>query len=210
MLLVVLMAAGAMAASLRVFAADTPAIADDVNFNFQQVLTPPGTVVAFAGSTVPAGWLLCDGSAFSPSTYPELAAAIGTSFGGSSGSPLVPNLVGRLPVGLDPGSARVGGGGADTLGETGGSDVTTQVVAHAHSLTINSDGAHRHNMLASCGGGCSNVTDGFARGNGSLDSNNFRSGEAGAHTHTGSIGTTGSTSVSNMPPYIALRFIIKT
>ena len=43
--------------------------------------SPPGTVVAFAGPVVPTGWLLCDGSAQSRTTYASLFAAIGTTAG---------------------------------------------------------------------------------------------------------------------------------
>lgn len=44
-------------------------------------LSPPGTIVAFGGNTVPAGWLLCDGSAVASKNYPRLFAAIGPAWG---------------------------------------------------------------------------------------------------------------------------------
>ncbi len=44
-------------------------------------LVPPGSVMPFAGGTVPAGWLKCDGRVVSSKTYPRLYAAIGTSWG---------------------------------------------------------------------------------------------------------------------------------
>lgn len=47
---------------------------------------PSGVVVEFAGSVVPAGWLLCDGSAVSRTTYASLFAAIGTAFGAGDGA----------------------------------------------------------------------------------------------------------------------------
>lgn len=45
-----------------------------------------GLIVAFAGSTAPAGWLICDGSAVSRTTYADLFAAIGTTYGAGDGS----------------------------------------------------------------------------------------------------------------------------
>ena len=42
---------------------------------------PPGTIVAFGGSTIPTGWLLCDGSPVSRATYAALFQAIGTAHG---------------------------------------------------------------------------------------------------------------------------------
>ena len=45
----------------------------------------PGDIKAFAGITVPAGWLVCDGSAISRTTYAILCAALSTSqFTGSN------------------------------------------------------------------------------------------------------------------------------
>jgi microcystin-dependent protein len=53
--------------------------------NFAAVATPPGTVVAFAGSVVPAGWLLCDGSPVSRTQYAALFAATAIAFGTGDG-----------------------------------------------------------------------------------------------------------------------------
>ena len=57
-----------------------------------------GAVVAFAGSTSPAGWLLCDGSAVSRATYAALFAVIGTTYGSGDGSTTfnVPNLTDKF------------------------------------------------------------------------------------------------------------------
>lgn len=44
------------------------------------VIPPVGSIVPFAGSTVPDGWLLCDGSEKSQSTYADLYSAIGTTY----------------------------------------------------------------------------------------------------------------------------------
>ena len=65
------------------------------------IINPPGMVVAFAGTTAPAGWFLCDGAEISKTTYPELAAVIGTTYGaaGSSTNFKLPNLNGRMIVG---------------------------------------------------------------------------------------------------------------
>ena len=45
-----------------------------------------GAVVAYAGSTTPNGWLLCDGSDVSRTTYANLFAVIGTTYGAGDGS----------------------------------------------------------------------------------------------------------------------------
>jgi|688.fasta_scaffold260295_3 microcystin-dependent protein len=43
-------------------------------------LVPTGTVFAFAGSTAPSGWLVCDGTAHSQTTYFALFSALGTTY----------------------------------------------------------------------------------------------------------------------------------
>ncbi|MBQ3785019.1 MAG: tail fiber protein [Alphaproteobacteria bacterium] len=47
---------------------------------------PPGIIVPFAGSVIPAGFLLCDGSAVSRTDYADLFNAIGTTYGDGDGS----------------------------------------------------------------------------------------------------------------------------
>lgn len=47
------------------------------------VAVPAGTVSYFAKNTAPAGWLLCDGSAISATTYTDLYNAIGLTFTGN-------------------------------------------------------------------------------------------------------------------------------
>jgi microcystin-dependent protein len=48
--------------------------------------TPAGSVTAFAGSSIPTGYLNCDGSAVSRETYASLFDAIGTTWGAGDGS----------------------------------------------------------------------------------------------------------------------------
>ena len=47
---------------------------------------PVGTLKAWGGSTPPAGWLICDGSAISRTTYKALFNVIGTTYGNGNGS----------------------------------------------------------------------------------------------------------------------------
>lgn len=61
-------------------------------------VAPTGVVQAFSGSTIPAGWLLCDGSAVSRTTYASLYACIGTTYGAGNGSTTfnLPNLTDKF------------------------------------------------------------------------------------------------------------------
>ena len=53
---------------------------------------PPGTIQAFAGSTIPQGWLLCDGRSTNRTDLPRLFQAIGTGWGNSTGGTNTFNL----------------------------------------------------------------------------------------------------------------------
>ena len=57
-----------------------------------------GSVTAFSESTLPEGWLLCDGSAVDRTLYAALFAAIGTTYGSGNGSTTfnLPNLTDRF------------------------------------------------------------------------------------------------------------------
>jgi microcystin-dependent protein len=59
---------------------------------------PVGVVQAYAGNTVPDGWLLCDGSAVSRTDYADLYAVIGTTYGLGNGSTTfnLPNLTDKF------------------------------------------------------------------------------------------------------------------
>ena len=58
---------------------------------------PPGTIIHYAGRTVPSGWLICNGANVSRTDYAALFAAIGTIYGAGNGSTTfgLPNLDGR-------------------------------------------------------------------------------------------------------------------
>ena len=75
-----------------------------------RALTPTGAVLAYAGATIPAGFLLCDGRAVSRTTYAALFGVIGTTYGSGDGTTTfnLPDLRGRVPVGVDS-DANLGG-----------------------------------------------------------------------------------------------------
>jgi microcystin-dependent protein len=59
-------------------------------------------IMAFGGASVPSGYLLCDGSAVSRTSYANLFAAIGTAWGEGDGSTTfnLPDLRGRVVQGV--------------------------------------------------------------------------------------------------------------
>lgn len=95
-----------------------------------------GSIVPFTGSTLPHGYLLCDGSAVSRTTYAELFSVIGTEFGSGDGSTTfnVPNLTGRLAIGQSNDHLFASSGGEETHALT-----TGEIASHLHSVP-----AHGH------------------------------------------------------------------
>jgi microcystin-dependent protein len=113
---------------------------------------PSGTLLTFAGSTAPDGWLLCDGSAVSRTTYARLFAAISTTYGNGDGALTfnIPDLRGVYPRGAGTnGTANYGGVTGHTptagvLATKGGQKTAKNGLSNAASslsaLTLNSSG----------------------------------------------------------------------
>jgi microcystin-dependent protein len=64
---------------------------------------PPGSIIAWSGAEIPAGWLECDGSSHRRVAFSDLYAVIGTTFGGTTSTFNVPdmrpvNLPGQSPA----------------------------------------------------------------------------------------------------------------
>lgn len=152
---------------------------------------PPGTLAATARSTAPTGWLICDGSNVSRTTYANLFAAISTNFGSGDGSTTfgLPDLKGRVPVGVDGSPSRLNGAHAETLAGSGGADFITLTIAempsHAHAA---------HGFYVTTGGTAANALrfDGPNADVGGVEN----TGGGGAH--------------DNMPPYLVVNWMVKT
>lgn len=152
---------------------------------------PSGSMTAFGGTSAPSGWLMCDGSAVSRTTYASLWTAIGTTFGAGDGSSTfnIPDLRGRVIAGQDDmgGSAAsrltTAGSGVDgaTLGAVGGSQ---SMQSHHHAVPAYSVGGSDGDGISGAGGGASVY---------SFDS-----------------GTTGAGSSQNVQPTLVANYIIKT
>lgn len=95
----------------------------------QEMLLPAGAVMPFARSTAPTGWLACDGSTVSRTTYAALFSAIGTTFGAGDGSTTfrLPDLRGEFIRGHD------GGRGVDS-GRVFGSWQADDLKSHSHTV----------------------------------------------------------------------------
>ena len=117
---------------------------------------PVGSLQAYAGASAPTGWLLCDGTSYSTSVYPELFSVLGYTYGGSGANFNVPDLRGRVPMGAGTGTGlNASGTGAPsgtaqtarTRGQWGGEEThlltgaESGTSAHNHGIT---DPGHSH------------------------------------------------------------------
>lgn len=108
--------------------------------------TPTGIIQMFGGSAAPTGWLLCDGSEVSQTTYASLYAVISSNFntgGEAPGNFRLPDFRRRVPVGA-------GGTGTVTLGNAvgnrGGAETHTLAIAempsHGHTTSSTDPNSH--------------------------------------------------------------------
>ena len=107
---------------------------------------PTAAIIPYGSITPPTGYLFCDGSAVSRTTYADLFTAIGTTFGVGDGSTTfnIPDLRARMPIGTHPS----GPVAIQTLGNTGGAfNHTHSSTSHSHSMThTHSMQSHTHNF----------------------------------------------------------------
>jgi len=130
-------------------------------------------------NSVPEGWVACNGNSYDVSDplYADLFNVLGYRYGSVSGGAQfrVPNLRGRVPVGVDNSDSQFA-----TFGQTGGSKAHTLTQAempshthtqnaHSHSGSTSNEGSHSHS---------GNTSNSGNHGHGAS------TGSAGAHSHT--------------------------
>ena len=108
---------------------------------------PPGSIVVYAGSTPPDGWLLCDGALYDITAAPELFKVIEFTYGSDALKKAfrVPDLQTRVPVGMKPFTYY-----CDALGKTGGEAEVSlsefEMPSHKHNVSASS---HTHTITTS-------------------------------------------------------------
>lgn len=139
-----------------------------------------GMIAMTAGSSVPSGWLLCDGAAVSRTTYVALFTAIGILYGAGDGSTTfnLPDLRQKFPLG------KAAAGTGSTLGGSGGT------IDHIHVVDPPSTNSGSPSATL-----------------GSISLLGLGSAGSGVHTHA--IDIPAFNSGSSNPPFLSVNFVIK-
>jgi microcystin-dependent protein len=167
---------------------------------------PTATIVPWTDSSVPSGFLECDGAAVSRSTYAALFAIVGTTYGAGNGSTTfnVPDLQDNIAVGKSGTKSLGSTGGANTVtstGNVGGSTAnatlsTAQLASHSHGYPSGNYDS-----------GATSITRRNTTNPSTYNTNNAGSGSG--HSHNMSASFSGD-ATSVVQPYLTLIYIIKT
>ncbi|EFC47804.1 microcystin-dependent protein [Naegleria gruberi] len=189
----------------------------ELGFAFQltesQIIIPVGIVNAFAGTTIPAGWLLCDGATY-PNSHPDyirLFQTIGNAYGSTGGphSFNVPDLRGRAVVGIGHGAGLSNRTLAQKVGEESHQLQISELPSHSHSGTTGKANKQPY-IIVHQSGPISDVfhTPGWCGGPAThKDDDNFTGAN---HTHNFTTNEVGGNSAhENMQPSLVLNYIIK-
>lgn len=169
-----------------------------------------GIIVPWSDSTLPNGFLNCDGAAVSRTTYATLFGVIGTNYGAGDGSTTfnVPDLTDRTAVGKSPTKSQFGTGGANTVASSG------NVAGSAGNTTISVPtlASHNHPGTSQNRPTPAGNTPGTNRISGNVRTaadTTSNSGGGGAHSHPLAANFAGD-ATSVLQPYLTLKYIIKT
>jgi microcystin-dependent protein len=143
-------------------------------------IIPSGTIVGYGAASAPTGWLLCDDSAVSRSTYARLFAVIGTGYGVGDGSSTfnVPDLRDKVPLGKGTNNGTLG----TTTGSAGGSSVLASATKSGVTTAASNTGT--------------GTTGSANTGTGTTGSGTSGSGTTGSGTSGNSTSTTVATNTA--------------
>ena len=190
-----------------------------------------GTILPWSNSTLPSGYLNCDGSAVSRSTYSALFAIISTDYGAGDGSSTfnLPDLQDRVPIGHSGSKAVASTGGAATVsssgsitvaeltpagnvgGSTGNTTISTSTMpSHSHTVdwARNFAGSNRQGIRVDVNNNLANAYSTDNTGGGGAHSHNMSANFSGTAV-TPTANFSGS-ATSVVQPYVAVKYMIKT
>lgn len=191
--------------------------ASGVFSNGAQVSRLSGEIIAYGGASAPAGWLMCDGSSYSTTSYAALFAVVGYTYGGSGSTFNVPDMRGRVAAGPDNVTNRISTGapggfapGTATIGATAGEGAhtlsQTEMPSHNHAISaVDSGHSHGVNLLTS---GSSNF--GVQGGTQGGPTGTAETQSASANISASAANTGGGAGHNTVQPTLIVNFIIKT
>ena len=169
-------------------------------------LVNTGLIIPWSSASIPSGFLECDGSNVSRTTYADLFTVVGTTYGAGDGSTTfgLPNLQDNVAVGKSPTKALASTGGANTVTNTGNVSgnaanhtlSTPEIASHYHNVNYIAMNNHQFGNPS----GTVIPPQGWTSGN---------TGGGGGHSHPLSVTFTGG-SDSVVQPYLTQIYIIKT
>jgi len=169
-----------------------------------------GLIIPWTTSSAPTGFLECDGSNVSRSTYSVLFGVIGTTYGAGDGASTfgLPDFQDNCCLSKSPTKALASTGGANTVtstgnitGNLGNTTISAPTMAsHTHPFTAGSNSNTNNGSLF-------NVNYGQPYNMSAVNFND--TGGGGAHDHSLSANFTGD-ATSVLQPYLTLMYIIKT
>jgi len=167
------------------------------------VLMPTATVLPYAGSTAPTGYLVCAGQSVLVADYGDLYDVIGFTYGGSGPSFNLPDLRGRVIAGQD----NMGGTSADVLTDAQADQLGGTLGEEDHTLTSAESGMPAHSHTVDDVGGVVGTVDGLwpygEKGSSGAPSQ-------GTNTTNDANAQNASSAHNNVQPTIILNYIIKT
>jgi microcystin-dependent protein len=161
-----------------------------------------GIIIPWSSTSLPSGFLECNGQSVSTATYADLFAVIAYTYGGAGANFNVPDLQDRTVVNKSNTKSLAQTGGANCGSVTGNISGT---VANT-TLTTAQLPSHTHNYSQYMGSTTNMGVGGFSN-TGSQTSSS--TGGGGAHNHNIGGTFTGS-NTSILQPYLVLIYIIKT
>lgn len=160
---------------------------------------PIGAIKAFAGTSAPNGYLLCDGASLLRTDYQKLFDVIGVAFGSVDGTHFnVPDTKGRVLVPKYTTIVEF-----DTIGKTGG--VTTINLSHSHTLNAHTHYASGNTAAAYSGANGSNTSGTSIAGPGHWHAY----GVTISASNNSAMGSSLSATQSIVNPYVVMNWIIK-
>ena len=161
---------------------------------------PSGVIMAFAGATAPTGFLACDGSAVSRTTYATLFAAISTTWGAGNGTTTfnVPDLRGMFVRGTGTNAT---GSSSGAVGPSVGAYAADTYLNHSHTA---SQPAHSHTYTVV------NTASQATGGSGSNYYNSTTSTSTGTAQPAITVDTSTTGGTETKPKNYGVLYIIKT